>query len=577
MMRSIYIISVLCIATLCISCSPNRQHFDKIGVLEGFYGTPWSHEARLDMVRFMGDVGMNSYFYAPKDDPYHRAKWRLPYTGEKLREFRELVEVSKQANVDLFYAISPGLDMVYSDSADVQALQAKLQDMVKLGVHHFALFLDDVPEKLRHEADKQKYQDLAEAHAELINHLWAYSKENGFEFVVCPTTYTSAWGSRDYIKKLAASIPESIPLFWTGEDVAVAQITEEEAENWKELIKRKPLIWDNFPVNDFEGWRPILGPIRGRSASLPKSAEGILANPMDLPYSSMIPLYTVAEYGKNPAIYNPETAIRDAVLYLAGEDAFAHVMPVVKVYSDYGWTDNLFTPVYTPGKPLDEKLLYSTLDSLQYHLNSLRDTSYADNEFVQHFVKEIEPFVHKTRTDLTKLLKTDRTPVTLTSGFSKKWDDASFTMEKKGGEWIARLEADEVQPNNEWVMIITDYEHPPKVWLQPEDLIIRWDLAESEAPRADHFYLTPFSQKGISDIKVRTITSFFEHFTQPADVELQYLKRKKGPKTYYEVRFPAPSAKKIRFNMFLNPGHMLSKQPYLGNPFTYPVLVNQAE
>lgn len=576
-MHSTYKFTFLFAVALCVSCSPTQQHFDKIGVLEGFYGTPWTHESRLDMVRFMGEVGMDSYFYAPKDDPYHRAKWRLPYTGEKLDEFSELVEVSKKAGVDLFYAISPGLDMVYSDSTDVQALKHKLQDMTKLGVHHFALFLDDVPEELRHEADKKKYKDLAEAHAELINGLWADFKDEGIEFVVCPTTYTSAWGSRDYIKKLGETIPESIPLFWTGEDVAIAQITEEEARNWEQLIHRKPLIWDNFPVNDFEGWRPILGPIRGRSATLPKAAEGIMANPMDLPYSSMIPLYTVAEYGKDPANYEPDSAIKDAVLSLAGERAFNHVMPVVQVYSDYGWTDNLFTPVYTPGKPLNEDLLFDTLDSLEYHLNSLKDSSFANNDYVQHFVQEIEPFVHKTRADLTQLLATDRTPITITSGFSKKWDDASFSIKKNGDEWVASLEADQVQLNNEWVMVVTNYQNPPAVWLQPEDLIIRWDLADSEFPRADNFHLTPFSRKGISDIKVRTITSFFEHFTQPADVNLQYLKVEKGDKTYYEVRFPVPNAKKVRFNMFLNPSHMLSKQPYLGNPYTYSVLVNQEE
>ncbi|MGN8224390.1 beta-N-acetylglucosaminidase domain-containing protein [Gracilimonas sp. BCB1] len=166
-------------------CSKTDQHFEKIGVVEGFYGTPWTHEARLDMVRFMGEVGMDTYFYAPKDDPFHRAKWREPYVGEKLDEFSEFVSVSEESGVDLFFAISPGLDIVYSDSADFAALNNKIQAMVELGVEHFALFLDDVPQHLRHTADKEQYENLAAAHADLINRIWNKLKEQNIEFVVC--------------------------------------------------------------------------------------------------------------------------------------------------------------------------------------------------------------------------------------------------------------------------------------------------------------------------------------------------------------------------------------------------------
>ncbi|MEQ8525658.1 protein O-GlcNAcase [Gracilimonas sp.] len=556
-----------------ISCSKTDQRFEKIGVVEGFYGTPWTHEARLDMVSFMGEVGMDTYFYAPKDDPYHRAKWREPYAGEKLEEFSELISVSKQSGVDVFFAISPGLDIVYSDSADFAALNNKLQAMVGLGVEHFALFLDDVPEDLRHAADKEQYENLAAAHADLINRLWDKLKEQNIEFVVCPTTYTSAWGNRDYIQELGETIPQEISLFWTGEDVAIAKITEAETRDWKRLIQRKPLIWDNFPVNDFEGWRPILGPLRGRSPNLPKVAEGIIANPMDRPYSSMIPLYTVADYGKDPAGYEPDTALHEAVTSLAGEKALAHIMPVVKTYSDYGWTDNEFTPVYTPGKQLDADRLYETLDSLQYHLEQLKAPMFSGNDYVQHFVAEIEPFISKTRADLDELLKTDRSLPDITSGYEKKWENARFSIRQEGDKWTATLDVDEGHSKNEWVMIVTQYKTPPEVWLQPEDLIIRWDLANSDTARGDHFYLTPFSRKGISDIKVRTITSFFEHFTRPSNTEITTHKEDHKDHTSYVVTFPAPEQDSVRFNVFVNPGYMLSKQPYLGNPFTYPVLV----
>ena len=54
------------------------------GVIEGFYGTAWTHEFRLALFRFMGKYKLNTYIYAPKDDPKHRAQWRELYTGEEL-------------------------------------------------------------------------------------------------------------------------------------------------------------------------------------------------------------------------------------------------------------------------------------------------------------------------------------------------------------------------------------------------------------------------------------------------------------------------------------------------------------
>ena len=53
------------------------------GVVEGFYGTPWSHAVRLDQILFYARNKMNVYIYGPKDDPWHRDKWRIPYPEEE--------------------------------------------------------------------------------------------------------------------------------------------------------------------------------------------------------------------------------------------------------------------------------------------------------------------------------------------------------------------------------------------------------------------------------------------------------------------------------------------------------------
>lgn len=74
------------------------------GVVEGFYGTPWSHAARLRQLKFYGENKMNTYIYGPKDDPYHSSpNWRLPYPEKEAKQLKELVEVAKENEVDFVW------------------------------------------------------------------------------------------------------------------------------------------------------------------------------------------------------------------------------------------------------------------------------------------------------------------------------------------------------------------------------------------------------------------------------------------------------------------------------------------
>ncbi len=73
------------------------------GVVEGFYGTPWSHNARLRQLQFYGENKMNTYIYGPKDDPYHSSpNWRLPYPEKEAKQLQELVKVAKKTKSILF-------------------------------------------------------------------------------------------------------------------------------------------------------------------------------------------------------------------------------------------------------------------------------------------------------------------------------------------------------------------------------------------------------------------------------------------------------------------------------------------
>src|SRR5436305_9008835 len=69
---------------------PMGRAFAVRGIVEGFYGRPWSHSARLDAISFLAPRGLNAYVYAPKDDAKHRADWRIPYDTDERADFREL-------------------------------------------------------------------------------------------------------------------------------------------------------------------------------------------------------------------------------------------------------------------------------------------------------------------------------------------------------------------------------------------------------------------------------------------------------------------------------------------------------
>ncbi|HWH05627.1 MAG TPA: beta-N-acetylglucosaminidase domain-containing protein, partial [Gaiellaceae bacterium] len=83
-------------------------------LIEGFYGRPWSHEERLDLLRFCGAHGLTTWVHAPKDDPYHRKLWRAPYPDAELERLAELVAEAERHRLDFAYAIAPGLDVRYT-------------------------------------------------------------------------------------------------------------------------------------------------------------------------------------------------------------------------------------------------------------------------------------------------------------------------------------------------------------------------------------------------------------------------------------------------------------------------------
>jgi hypothetical protein len=349
--------------------------FPERGVVEGFYGTPWTHQDRVDILRFEGAHSMNVYYYAPKGDPYHRKLWRDAYPPEAQQRLGELVEAAQHNFVDFCFAISPGLTMAYSSERDFQVLTNKLASVGKLGVSCFALFLDDVPQDLQDPQDRAQFKTLAQAHIYLTNKLYKHLKEQSTanRLVLTPTTYTYEWGSRDYLQELGAGVDPGVSIVWTGPRVFSPAITVEQAREWGGYIHRPPLIWDNYPVNDGTRWCRYLGPLTGRDAHLPGAARGLFSNPMNEAHASMIPLQTIADYLWNAAAYDPAQSETHAVVSRYGQDAPRQLAPFLKIYGTYYWDDGNFTALFKERRqPLDVAKMEAQLAEMNSALERLR-------------------------------------------------------------------------------------------------------------------------------------------------------------------------------------------------------------
>lgn len=277
------------------------------GVVEGFYGTPWSHEARLRQLKFYGENKMNTYIYGPKDDPYHSSpNWRLPYPEKEAGQLQELVKVAKENEVDFVWAIHPGQDIKWNQE-DRDLLLAKFNKMYDLGVRSFAVFFDDISG----EGTNPMKQ------AELLNYIdehFVKVKPGVTPLIMCPTEYNKSWSdpAKGYLTTLGDKLNPSIQIMWTGDRV-ISDITQDGIQWINERIKRPAYIWWNFPVSDYVRDHLLLGPVYGNDTRIADQMSGFVTNPMEHAEASKIAIYSVASYAWNPARYDSEKTWKDAI------------------------------------------------------------------------------------------------------------------------------------------------------------------------------------------------------------------------------------------------------------------------
>jgi protein O-GlcNAcase / histone acetyltransferase len=289
------------------------------GVIEGFYGQPWTQSERLALFEWLADWGLNTYVYAPKDDLNHRAIWREPYSTIQEDHLKTLIQACRKYHLRFIYALSPGLDIRYGSNADLDRLRLRFAQMIALGCLDFALLFDDIPDRLGPEKLKP-WGSLAAAQCSVANVLfrWTRAQFPQARFLFCPTPYCGRMAERkvggaDYLETLGRDLLPEIDVFWTGPEIISQTIPIDHVRSLRKVLRRKPVLWDNLHANDYDGRRFYCGPYAGRPLALRKEVRGLLCNPnCEFPLN-YVPLRTLAEFTRCPGSWNPRRAYLSAM------------------------------------------------------------------------------------------------------------------------------------------------------------------------------------------------------------------------------------------------------------------------
>jgi hypothetical protein len=306
-----------------------------LGVIEGFYGRPWTWEEREANIRFLAPRGYRFYIYAPKADPYLRRRWQEDHPTDLADRLKALAAASRKAGVRFGAGVSPF--EAYNDFSGTvrDALARKLAFLDDVGVEDLAILFDDM---------RGDIPDLARRQVEMVD--WAMSRTKATRVIVCPSYYSDdpildrVFGARParYLEDLGAMLDEKVEIFWTGEEVISRQFSTAHVRRVAEQMRRKPFLWDNYPVNDGHRMSQYLHlrGFTGRPSTLASSISGHAINPALQPTLFRIPALTLAESYRSGDDYSYSEAFRKAAIDVLGEDLGHRVREDLLTLQDVG-------------------------------------------------------------------------------------------------------------------------------------------------------------------------------------------------------------------------------------------------
>ena len=291
----------------------------ELGVIEGYYGPIWSWEDRAQVLATLAPQGYGFFIYAPKADSFLRRRWREDHPADVASGLKALAQTCARLGVDFGVGLSPY--EIYRDfnTEAKAALGRKLAALDDMGVQTLAILFDDM------RGDLPK---LAETQARILH--WVAEHTKAKRLITCPTYYSDTsmldrvFGNRPpgYLQDLGVTLDPAIEIFWTGEEVCSLEFSPGHLQRVAEQLRRKPLLWDNYPVNDSPAMSQSLHlrGFTGRPASIAPYISGHAINPALQPILSCVPALTLAESYRTGADYEYVGAFRRAANAVLGEE-----------------------------------------------------------------------------------------------------------------------------------------------------------------------------------------------------------------------------------------------------------------
>ena len=338
------------------------------GVIEGYYGVPYSAEVTKDLFRFMARYKLNTYMYGAKSDPYHSQYWSQPYpetiTDEQVRigmlsqsMLKDITEVAHATKVNFIWAIHPGEAFCAAgdDSVNERIMQ-KFESMYGLGVRQFGVFVDDVGVPY----DRPTLKVGADRLTDLQNRIdarWNMSGAAPADTVkplhYVPQLYAYSWTTRDKARLFFESLsdtPSKVSIYITG--AAVWSVpNNRDLEVVEDFLGRPTSWWWNYPCNDNDMSKIFTMDMYSNFKdekhidNLARLEDGLntktlIINPMQQGEISKISLFSMADYAWNNAAFDNERSWAASIPAVVGKE-YAEAFRYLAAYLRYFDADAL--------------------------------------------------------------------------------------------------------------------------------------------------------------------------------------------------------------------------------------------
>jgi hyaluronoglucosaminidase len=261
-----------------------------LGIIEGYFGAPWSWADRTVVMQALAPRGYSFYIYAPKADACLRRRWREPHADADWQSLQTFAAACRSAGVAFGVGLSPFELHLDWNASGRAALGARIDALSALRPDILAILFDDM---------RGDVPGLARVQADIAHHAAA----RGTSLVICPSYYSDdpvldrAFGARPlhYLDDLGSMLDPAIDVFWTGEEVCSREFTPGHLSRVAAALRRKPILWDNYPVNDGPRMSRFLH-LRGFTGrgGISGHVAGHAINPALQPFLTIAPALTLA-------------------------------------------------------------------------------------------------------------------------------------------------------------------------------------------------------------------------------------------------------------------------------------------